>query len=301
MNNTAFLTTIYPVDKLYISDFFESLVKQTNNSFDIIIINDGFGSIDKIVKTYSSLNIIEVPAANSIAKNRELLIKYAIDCGYHYAIFGDIDDYFDARRVEVLKSLLKDNDIVINDLNTFSNRDMSNVNRINEVKITKKIFSTRVKNLSIIKLDFILEKNIFGLSNTAIKLTGLTSEDISFPPPLIAVDWYFFSHLLLKNKRAIFTNDTVSYYRQHDENTAGIGIINASSILKAIDVKLIHYRFMKKENNQYKYLYEQTYQLAIWLKNKDNIDKYLLINNAKLINPLWWETITLGSYSELNT
>ncbi len=291
MNKIAFLTTIYPIDELYITDFFESLIKQTNSNFDVIIVNDRFSNLDKFKKEYSSLNIIELSAVGSIAKNRELLIKQAIISGYNYAVFGDIDDYFDYRRLEVLESLLKTNDIVINDLTTFNKKNI----------IKERMFSARVNNLSIISLDFIMDKNIFGLSNTAIKLQGLISKEISFPSKLIAVDWYFFSNLLLKNKKAIFTNETLTYYRQHDKNTAGIGTINAVTILKAIKVKLIHYRSMKEENNKYQSLYKQTQQLAIWLNNKENITEYVRINTKNLHSPLWWETTKLGHISELNT
>jgi len=291
MNKIAFLTTIYPIDDIYTTDFFESLIKQTYSNFDVIIANDGFSDLDKLKKKYSSLNIIELPVVDSIAKNRELLIKHAIICGYDYAVFGDIDDYFDNRRLEVLESLLKDNDIVINDLTTFNQKNV----------INERVFSARVNNLSNIPLDFIMDKNIFGLSNTAIKLQGLLCEQISFPSKLIAVDWYFFSNLLLNSKKAIFTNDTLTYYRQHDKNTAGIGAINASTLLKAIKVKLIHYSFMKEKNDKYQCLYEQTHKLAIWLNNKENVAEYVRFNVKNLHTPLWWETTKLGNSSELNT
>ena len=247
MNNIAFLTTIYPINELYVTQFFESLINQTNVNFDVIIVNDGYADFNKLKKIYHSLHIIELPGVGCVAKNREALIKHALFCGYHTAIFGDIDDYFDRQRVEVVELLLKNNDIVINDLTAF-----------NQQKLTHEhIFSSRIDNLAEIPSDLIIDRNIFGLSNTAIKLQEMTAKDISFPSKLIAVDWYFFSNLLLNNKKAIFTNDTITYYRQHDNNTAGIGTINASTILKAIKVKLIHYHSMIAKDKKYQLLHNQ--------------------------------------------
>ena len=95
MNKIAFLTTIYPVDESFVDDFFCSLSKQTKTSFDIILANDGFLELEKFKHKYHCLNILEIEPAKSIAKNREILIKYAIDNSYDIAVFGDIDDYFD--------------------------------------------------------------------------------------------------------------------------------------------------------------------------------------------------------------
>jgi len=290
MNNIAFLTTIYPINELYITEFFESLINQTIINFDVIIVNDGYADFDKLKKTYHSLHIIELPGIGCIAKNREALIKHALFCGYHTAIFGDIDDYFDRQRVEVVELLLKNNDIVINDLTAF-----------NQQKLTHEhIFSSRIDNLAEIPSDLIIDRNIFGLSNTAIKLQEMTAKDISFPSKLIAVDWYFFSNLLLNNKKAIFTNDTITYYRQHDSNTAGIGTINASTILKAIKVKLIHYHLMIAKDEKYQLLYDQTKQLALWLENEKNLTEYVRVNVKHIHSPFWWETMKLGNICELN-
>lgn len=290
MNKIAFLTTIYPIDDIYVTDFFESLIGQTNSNFDVIIVNDGFSALGKLKNKYNNLNIIELPAADNIAKNRESLVKYAISSGYNYAIFGDIDDYFDSNRIEVSKSLLQSCDIVVNDLTSFSSKNV----------LVEKFISNRVENHTEIPLNFIMDKNIFGLSNTAIKLKGLLSEHISFPSKLIAVDWFFFSNLLLNNKKAIFTNETLTYYRQHDGNTAGIGTINANTIVRAIKVKLIHYSFMKENNSEYQILYEQTHKLTDWLSKKENVAEYVQINLKNLPVPLWWETTKLGNISELN-
>jgi len=284
MNKVVFLATIYPMDESYVDAFFNSLVNQTVSSFDVIIVNDGFSNLEKYKHKYANLNIIEIDSCRNIAKNREISIRYAIDKQYDIAVFGDVDDYFEANRVEVSESLLSSNDIVINDLVSFSGEQILN----------RKVLSSRIKNLSDVSLDFILEKNVFGLSNTAIKLDGLNSNDIVFPSELVAVDWYFFSNLLLLGKRAIFTNETTTYYRQHDSNIIGIGDTSERSILKTIQVKLIHYRNMQQKNELFVSALERTEILSKWIDSKVNMRAFARKNNEEIPEPLWWEITELG-------
>ena len=54
-NNIAFLTTIFPMKEKYLNDFFDSLVSQTFQEFDIIVVNDGYKNFKELVKQYSVL------------------------------------------------------------------------------------------------------------------------------------------------------------------------------------------------------------------------------------------------------
>ena len=70
--------------------------------------------------------------------------------------------------------------------------------------------------------EFIKDKNIFGMTNTAIKLKNI--KKVSFNRKTIAIDWYFFKSILKKGLKAIFTNETESFYRQYKNNIAGLSI-----------------------------------------------------------------------------
>jgi hypothetical protein len=289
-NKIAFLTTIYPVDVTFVDVFFDSLINQSNKAFDVIVVNDGFIAFEKVKEKFSCLNIIEVSGANSIAKNRELLVKYAIDNNYAYGVFGDIDDYFQSNRIETSVALLADHDIVVNDLTPFCGQE----------RLAENTLSSRLDNLTSISWDYVKDKNIFGMSNTAIKLEGLVSADIECPPELVAIDWFLFSNLLLQGKKAIFTNDTVTYYRQYSGNTVGIGVIAKETILKAIEVKLIHYRYMAKINSAYWGFLTSTQALSDWNQCADRLHEYTQRNIKELTNPLWWELVELGDRYEIN-
>ena len=69
---TAFLTTIFTMNKQYLYDFFDSLKNQTYQNFDVIVVNDGYKDFEKIKTLYNEkLNIIELQHSNTPAKNRE--------------------------------------------------------------------------------------------------------------------------------------------------------------------------------------------------------------------------------------
>jgi glycosyltransferase involved in cell wall biosynthesis len=214
-NKIAFLTIIFPAQKDFLYKFLDSLKNQTYKNFDLIIVNDGYGSLNRIKKKFNdSINIIEIKSSNTPAKNREIGINYCIDSKYEILIFGDSDDWFKNNRIEVSLKYLIDNDIVVNDLSLF------NEDGIYE----EKYISNRVNNLEIIDKNFISDKNIFGMTNTAIKLKDMSH--VTFEDSLVAVDWYFFELLLNNGLKAIFTNETLSFYRQHNNNTIGLNIID---------------------------------------------------------------------------
>jgi glycosyltransferase involved in cell wall biosynthesis len=211
LNKVSFLTTVFPKNEKYLYVFFDSLKKQTYQNFDIIVINDGYKKFDKIKNKYSqNLNIIEVPYSGTPAKNKEYGINYCLDQKYDFLIFGDSDDYFQNNRVKKSLEFLSKTDVVVNDLSLFNKNGVFKKNYI----------SHRINNLDIVNVEFIRDKNIFGMSNTAVKLKNLSK--VLFDDNVVAVDWFFFKILLEKGFKAIFTNEIITYYRQHKENTIGL-------------------------------------------------------------------------------
>lgn len=266
MQKVAFLTTVFPTNEQYLCSFFDSLQEQTYKNFDIVVVNDGCKDFQENITAYNELNIIELKHSNTAAKNREHGINYCIKNNYDILVFGDSDDYFEKNRVEKSLELLKENDIIVNDLSLFEDENI----------YEEKYLSHRLDNLALIDLEFIKDKNIFGLSNTAIRLKGL--EKITIPNDLIAVDWYFFSVLLCKGKKALFTNETISYYRQHQENIVGLKKLDEAYFKKAMDVKRKHYKALKEK-------VEGCIELDGLLDINYN-DSFQNINH-----PLWWELI----------
>jgi glycosyltransferase involved in cell wall biosynthesis len=199
----------------YLYDFFGSLKNQTYKNFDVIVVNDGHKEFEEVKSFFDqTLNIVELQYSNTPAKNREYGINYCIDHKYDVLIFGDSDDYFENNRVEKSLELLKETDIVVNDLSLFDE------NGIYE----ERYLSHRLENLDEVDLEFIKNKNIFGMTNTAIKLENVSK--VTFDDKVVAVDWCFFKTLLKQGLKTLFTNETVSFYRQHEDNMVGLSVEN---------------------------------------------------------------------------
>lgn len=253
----------------YLKEMLDSLVMQSFTDFDLIVVNDGLTELTKLTKTYKNkLKIIELKGITNPAKNRAIGINYCIEEGYEYLVFGDSDDTFSSNRVQLALEKLQLFDIVVNDLTLFNSYGI----------LEEHYLSNRVINDEQIEFDFIKNKNLFGLSNTAIRLEGITP--IELPADLVAVDWYFFTILLLKNRTAVFTNLAVTNYRQYSGNLVGLKKLNKESFLRGLKVKQQHYQALKQITEKVDKEYQQYCRNDIAFKEK-----------TELAYPLWWELI----------
>ena len=219
LSNISFLTTIFPMKEKFLLDFFDSLSRQTYDKFDVVVVNDGYDNFSDVKNKYQNLSIIELPYSGTPSKNREYGINYCIDNKYDILIFGDSDDYFSDNRIAKSINLLSNHDIVVNDLTTFDKTGI----------LYDKYISNRVENNLIINYSFIKDKNIFGLTNTAINLNIL--DKVKFADSLVAVDWFMFQELVKLGHKAIFTNEIISYYRQHFDNIIGLRPVEGKYLL----------------------------------------------------------------------
>ncbi|OBT09103.1 hypothetical protein A9267_08815 [Shewanella sp. UCD-FRSSP16_17] len=275
----ALLTTLYPLDTQIVIDFFNSLSAQSEANFDIIVLNDGFSDFKSIKQHFPKLRIIELPSERNIAKNRESLIKFAKKEGYEIAIFSDIDDTFSTNRVEISIKELAVSDIVVNDLTSIKGDTLVNRN----------VYSKRLTDGQFVDSNFILDKNIFGLSNTAINMNIVDYKSVSFPKDLIAVDWYFFSSLLMRGARAKFISNVVTFYRQHDSNTVGLAGFSADKIKKILKVKKIHYERMSEFFPIFKLLSDELNVKSKLILDEKYFDVFLSSCTKNIHSPLWWE------------
>ena len=260
------------MNREFIFDFFDSLSCQSYVDFDVIVINDGFEDFAEVVDMYENLSIVEIKCQKTPAKNREFGIRFAKNNGYDVLVFGDSDDTFSENRIENSLELLKCFDIVVNDLTLVSET----------ATIQERYLSNRIKMGAEINAEFIQDKNIFGFTNTAINLNKI--ETINFQNELIAVDWYFFTFLLLRGLTAIFTNDSLTYYRQHDESLVGLGQkMTLNSFQKGLDVKLKHYANLPELSDCYHEV-KKLSELEL-----EDLSKLILCSYIDF--PFWWEEV----------
>ena len=274
----GFLAVIFNKNLVYFKKFLCSLENQSHKDFSLILFNDGCSL--EILESYLVDFSLDYKIINlnltSPVKIRQRMIRYIADSDIDIAVFGDTDDYFDENRIEVCVKKLKIHDIVVNDLILFKGKSI----------IKKDYLSKRFANNSDITIEDILDKNIFGLSNTAIKSSIIN--EISFEENLIAVDWFLFSQFLLKKATAIFTSDSKTFYRQHSENTVGLGNQDYNAIMLSIRVKKIHYEIMEKIDKKYKLLLTEIIKLEKKISNR-----IFPLKNKIVPNLLWWENTAL--------
>jgi glycosyltransferase involved in cell wall biosynthesis len=208
------------MNERFLHDFFNTLNKQTYKEFDIVVVNDGYEDFKNIkLKYVNDLNIIELTFSGTPSKNREYGINYCIENNYDVLIFGDSDDYFSDNRVELSLNTLKENDIVVNDISLFNDTGI----------YEERYISNRLNDNSKISYEYIQNKNIFGLSNTAIKLDIL--EEVVFDEDLLAVDWYLYKGLLKNGCSSLFINKAITYYRQYEGNAVGLQVVDGKYYL----------------------------------------------------------------------
>lgn len=287
-NKIALFTVFYPGLELYLDDFLSSLEMQSFDDFVLVIFNDGLST--SALKKYS-LNFRIVEASGTPAKIRENGIKYLKSHGYDYVIFGDSDDFFEENRIEKSVEALSSYDIMVNDLSIVDNSGKI---------LNDKYISNRVENNSKIENKFIIDKNIFGLTNSAVRLEKII--DTKIPENIVAVDWFLFSLALNRGANAIFTSETKTYYRQHGSNIVGLGNLSRDIILRGVNVKKSHYEAMF-ENCFLEYgsltedfkLFEQKMNNEV--RFRENYLSWLVNKKEKVFCPLWWEEIILPSKS----
>ncbi|KJJ84942.1 family 2 glycosyl transferase [Candidatus Omnitrophus magneticus] len=287
-NNIAIMGVIFPLLEKYLHDALDSFNSQTKKDFDVILLNDGFKNIEAYKSKYD-LNIIEVSVSGTPAEIRFNGLKMLKSAGYENIIFADMDDFYSENRVEKTSEFLKNFDIVINDLTVmFEHGD-----------IEPAYLSRRIKDMTPIDLSFVMNKNICGFTNTAIR-TSCLKELPEFNKNLTAVDWYLYSYLIKSGVNAVFTDETTSFYRIYEGNTTGLnGVITEKKIERGIEAKLSNYAALSAYDLKWHILFDRFLAFSEKMKDGSYKKKYFeSVKNISIFHPFWWEEIKLPE--ELN-
>ncbi len=282
MNNESVLfTVVYPQAFRFFDDFCDSISNQSRKDFDLLIVNDGCETAaleDKL----DGLNHIIIDAIGSPSENRTQGINFARKNGYKYIVFCDSDDTFLPERFERTIEEFETScaDILVGNLNVVD-KDMS--------MLIGDYFSMEIPSNRWIDADFIKDKNIFGMSNTALRLATL-NEDVNLPETPIA-DWYLFTMLLIQGLKAKYIGDSYVNYRQYDSNMIGINRFDVQSFRRLANLKNNHYGLLVRNGfAQYKHALTESEKLLIFSDNdiEEIVKKNLLVHKQ----PLWWQIIT---------
>lgn len=276
-----FFTVIYPQALLFFNDFCSCARKQTWDAFDILVVNDGC-EVEDLENDLLGLSYTIIPAIGSPSENRQQGINYARRSGYKYLLFCDADDTFCESRYEktIQKFQRTGADVIVCDINIVD-KDLSS--------IIDDYFSLEIPEERTIDIDFIRKKNIFGMSNTALRINSL-KEDVILPNTPIT-DWYLFTVLLAKGLSAFYINESFVDYRQHSANMIGINCFDVPSFRRLSKFKVNHYQTLVKNGILG---FEDLLTEAQGLINLSDVQIMSIINKQLVEHsqPLWWQIIT---------
>ena len=277
MSEVAYFSVVYPKAIIYLDEFLRSAQAQNGRSFNMVLVNDGVAGLEDLCKKYRQLNVRILKAFGSPSENRKHGLAQTKKLGYSKIVLADCDDFDAPNRLEVTAGLLDKYDIVVNDLDLVDQK--SHIQR-------KSYFSSRLSDLTRIDATFIEDKNLFGFGNSAMRAECLDLGE--FDSSVISADWLFFTLVLLKGKTAVFTNQTVTYHRLHEDNLISLGRVDPDALIKALRSKLRHYEYMARRHSRFKAILDKYQQIERQLTSHDGMNKYMESMAKRKENNLFW-------------
>ena len=279
-NPGVFFSVVYPQALPYLKDMRESVLSQTRKDFDVIIVNDGCDK-ERIIEELQGLDITILEAEGGFTANRLQGINYARNKGYKYFLFCDADDSFTSNRYERTIAEFEESnaDIIVCNLNIADEQCHP---------FLEDYFTKEIPNERWIDVDFLKDKNIFGMSNTAIRLSSI-KEKIQLPETPI-VDWLLFTELLLKGLKAKYIKDSMINYRQYSTNMIGITKYDVVSFRRLASLKYNHYTLLTDAGYKQFEPYRQENES---LQNLSDDEIEIIVKRELAIHPqpLWWQII----------
>ena len=281
-NNTALFTVFYPSVEPYVSDFLHSLCNQTDKNFTLYLLNDGLPNVEEFLEG-KGLPFKVMEKTGNPAALRKAGIQWAVAEGAEKIIFADADDFFADNRIEISIKMMADYDVVCNDILLTGEHISRPVS----------MFGPAFKDQMEITANDIVNGNCLGLSNTSIKADRISELLAEIPDDIIAFDWIFYALCLHAGGTAIYTNNTHTYYRQHEGNIASPMLFSEEQILRAIRVKRDHYKCLAKYYKEYTKLSKRYDELYTRIQSdsllKNDYCKSIQLNTGDV--SLWWEPI----------
>ncbi|WP_262694119.1 glycosyltransferase family protein [Kordiimonas aquimaris] len=223
---TALVSFLYPKARPYWPDAFQSITQQTDKAFDMIVVNDGYGTVDP---TGIKL-IIDNDLSLSPILLRQHVFNLLMDSGYDLLISLDPDDTMSVDRVEKTKKAYKgypEAAFYYSSLNYMAEPG-------------KAFFDLPVR---LDDVGEIFYRNYVGLSHMSLNLKFLRqyADPFSFPDKIIALDWYLAVSMLLEGFYGRKTFGT-TYYRIYGDNLAGeTSKVSFDKSVHILKVKIAHY------------------------------------------------------------
>ncbi|MBK9306938.1 MAG: hypothetical protein IPM58_07600 [Nitrospira sp.] len=202
-------TTMYPSAKPYLNDWYQSILRQTDQDFqlwvglDAMSVEEATAAIGDDAKATWVLS----EPGDSPAQVRQRALERIVE-RYDGVVLVDSDDILHESRVAVARTDLQQGDLAGCALNLID-RTGTPLDMIMTLPST-------------VLLDELFPRNnIFGLSNSAFR-TDLLRRCLPIPSATVLVDWFLSTRAWLYGGRLLFDRIARMDYRQHDQNMAQV-------------------------------------------------------------------------------
>lgn len=256
----------------------KNVLKQTHDSFELIIINDA--SIDDTIETVKKYQLIDsrIKLINNI-NNQGCAISRKIGCEnskYSYLVFIDDDDEWDKNKLQKQAQLIKEQnaDIVISDY--FIN-DRGEKKYKCMKKFANNFKSQILKNPGPFFQSILIKKDLFQLIENPFDDKAIPSED-----------WNFFIELSKVNPKFGYVNEALFVWNLHKESQS-LDINKEANALTYIINK--HFDYIKDVHGT-KIIsnhYRRIARLYERLSDFDNVNKFYF--KAHNICPAYYKNI----------
>lgn len=239
----SIIVPIYNVEN-YIVECLESIINQTYNFYELILVNDGStdnsGKIaDDFARKYNNIKVIH-KENGGLSSSRNVGINNAIG---DYILFVDSDD------------LLVNNNVLINIVPFIENNDviLLGMEKLYSDNTTKPVINNANEKLRNIKIDDkingLIKSNIFISSacNKCINRRYFLKENLFFEEGVLSEDMDWSVRLLLSVNELNFTNKPYYYYRQSREGSIST-TVSQKHISDMVDSIIKSIEFIDKSN-----------------------------------------------------
>ncbi|MBP3502945.1 MAG: glycosyltransferase [Clostridia bacterium] len=272
MPKVSVIVPVYNVEK-YLIKSLDSLVNQTLEDIEIIVVNDGStDNSKKIIEVYKEkyqdkIKYLEKPNGG-LSDARNFGIPYATG---EYIAFLDSDDYVELDTYEKMYNKAKE-----------ENADMVECDFIWEYPNKSKIDNGIIYNG---KKEMLIYARVVAW-NKLIKRTLLEKYKIEFPKGLRYEDVEFFYKMVLYYNKVSFVKEPLIHYIQRESSISKVQNEKTKEIFEVLD-NVIKYYKNKNLYNEYKDELEYTYtrlllcsSLFRMVKIKDKKVKKELLNTT---------------------
>lgn len=295
----AVYTTVYPAIQKFLTAWYDSVLHQTDRTFDLFIGCDELSPAD--VQTLLGRSVeatwyIAPRGSNSLQVREAAIREILRDPSYNAVVFVDADDVLHPTRVEAARQEMDRADVAGCGLEIIREDGSSTGHRFGP-------------DSSALDFDALLPRcNFFGLSNTAYR-TSVLVRCLPLPAQCAMMDWFLVTRAWAAGASLSFDPFRRMYYRQYSSNHAQVlPPFSASYVRRITTMVLLHYRMVltgipelptsvRRTLEQARHRVSQFEQRVA--SNEPTLQYYVAALNALPPSPMWWTCVARPELEEI--